>query len=243
MTNSIERIAAAGVPAPAGHYSHATSWRDLVFASGQLGARSDGSHTADRPFETQVRQALDNVLTVLAEAGCGREQVLRVTAYIAGVENWPAFNRVYADGAHLGALDLMCSSATAVERRLAYRCPEGYAASPGSSGAELDTDLMVLPHRISFLDLMETARSLPPEVRADPNRLTFTMAVTIIRHFFGKQWCEDNIIQDADRSRPDGFLRIDFTPGFQGERKIARILDFAEMLFNPSAHRGVRRSR
>jgi hypothetical protein len=79
---------------------------------------------------------------------------------------------------------------------------------------------------------METARSLPPEVRADPNRLTFTMAVTIIRHFFGKQWCEDNIIQDADRSRPDGFLRIDFTLGFQGERKTARILDFAEMLFN-----------
>ena len=48
-------------------------------------------------LETQARQALDNVLTVLAEAGCGLEQVLRVTAYIVGVENWPAFNRVYAE--------------------------------------------------------------------------------------------------------------------------------------------------
>jgi hypothetical protein len=105
-------------------------------------------------------------------------------------------------------------------------------AEQRQNSGEPDTDVMVVPHRISFLDLMETARSFPPEVRADPNRLTFTMAVTIVRHFFGKQWCEDNIIQDADRSRPDGFMRIDFTPGFQGERKTARILDFAEMLFN-----------
>jgi hypothetical protein len=88
------------------------------------------------------------------------------------------------------------------------------------------------PPRLSFADLMETARSFPQEVRADPNRLTFTMAVTIIRHFFGKQWCEDHIIQDAAHSRPDGFLRLDFTPGFEGERKTSRVLDFAETLFN-----------
>ncbi len=97
MIEEIERITADGVSAAAGHYSHATAWNGLVFASGQLGARGDGSHTADQPFETQVRQAVDNVLTVLAEAGCGPERVLRVTAYIVGVENWPAFNRVYAE--------------------------------------------------------------------------------------------------------------------------------------------------
>ena len=88
------------------------------------------------------------------------------------------------------------------------------------------------PSRLSFADLMETARSFPPEVRADPNRLTFTMAVTVIRHFFGKQWCEDHLIQDATHSRPAGFLRLDFTPGFEGERKTSRVLDFAETLFN-----------
>jgi hypothetical protein len=88
------------------------------------------------------------------------------------------------------------------------------------------------PPRLSFADLMETARSFPEEVRADPSRLTFTMAVTVIRHFFGKQWCEDHIIQDAEHSRPAGFLRLDFTPGFQGERKTSRVLDFAETLFN-----------
>lgn len=88
------------------------------------------------------------------------------------------------------------------------------------------------PPRISFSDLIETARSLPQEVRADPDGLMFTMAVTIIRHFFGQQWCEDHIIQDAANSRPAEFLRIDFTPEFEGEKKKSRILDFAETLFN-----------
>jgi hypothetical protein len=45
-------------------------------------------------------------------------------------------------------------------------------------------------------------------------------------------WHLDNILQDAEHSRPAGFLRLDFTPGFQGERKTSRILDFAETLFN-----------
>lgn len=97
MTDPIERISTSAVPAPAGHYAQATAWRDLVFVSGQLGARADGSHTAAEPFEVQARQALSNMLAILAEAGCGPDRVVRVTAYIVSVENWPVFNRIYAE--------------------------------------------------------------------------------------------------------------------------------------------------
>lgn len=97
MTDPIERIATAAVPTPAGHYAQGTAWRDLVFVSGQLGPRPDGTHTSGESFETQVRQALANLLAILAEAGCGPERVLRVTAYLVGVENWPHFNRIYAE--------------------------------------------------------------------------------------------------------------------------------------------------
>ena len=96
MADEIIRIATSDAPAPAGHYAQATAWRDLVFVSGQLGVRSDGEHMVSESFEVQARQALGNMLAVLAAAGCGAEQVLRVTAYIVGVENWPAFNTVYA---------------------------------------------------------------------------------------------------------------------------------------------------
>lgn len=97
MTNEIAQIATDAVSSPAGHYSQATSWRELVFVSGQFGRRQDGSHTSDQPFEVQARQALDNLLAILREAGCGPEQIFRVTVYIAGVENWAVFNRIYAE--------------------------------------------------------------------------------------------------------------------------------------------------
>jgi hypothetical protein len=88
--------------------------------------------------------------------------------------------------------------------------------------------LSMAPNRITFADLMETARSFPQEVRD----LTFTLAITVIRHFFGEQWCEDHIIQDATNSRSDGFMRLNFTPGYEGEKKTSRLRDFAETLFN-----------
>lgn len=93
----IERIAVPGRVPPAGHYSPATAWRDLVFVSGQLPVRPDGSHTAGESFEAQARQVLDNLLAVLAAAGSSPAKVLKVTAYIVGVEHWPEFNRIYAE--------------------------------------------------------------------------------------------------------------------------------------------------
>ena len=70
---------------------------ELVFTSGQLGVRADGSHTADRPFEEQVRQALGNMLAALRAAGAEPRDILKVTAYIVGVDLWPRFNAVYAE--------------------------------------------------------------------------------------------------------------------------------------------------
>ena len=96
MSDTIERVTSADAPPPAGHYSQAVAWNRLVFVSGQLGVRPDGTHATDAPFEVQARQAIHNVLAVLHTAGCGPEAILRVTAYIVGVDNWPEFNRIYA---------------------------------------------------------------------------------------------------------------------------------------------------
>jgi reactive intermediate/imine deaminase len=97
QSQEIMIISTDAAPRPAGHYSQAVSWQDLVFVSGQLPAKADGTHAADAPFETQARQALTHVLAILAAAGCGPERILKVTAYIVGVEHWPAFNRIYAE--------------------------------------------------------------------------------------------------------------------------------------------------
>lgn len=92
----IEPIIVPGNVPPAGHYSAGIRHGGLVYVSGQLGALADGTHTAHEPFEVQVRAALDNVLRVLAAAGLGPSDLVKVTAYLVGVENWPRFNAIYA---------------------------------------------------------------------------------------------------------------------------------------------------
>jgi reactive intermediate/imine deaminase len=93
----VTTIVPEGVARPGGHYSHAMRFGELVFTSGQLGVRPDGSHTADRPFEEQVRQALGNMLAALRAGGAEPRDILKVTVYIVGVELWPRFNAVYAE--------------------------------------------------------------------------------------------------------------------------------------------------
>jgi 2-iminobutanoate/2-iminopropanoate deaminase len=100
VTNMPEQIAfitSDALPRPGGHYSHAVRFGNVVFVSGQLATRPDGSPTAHLPFEDQVRQALENVLAVLRSAGATKDDVLKTTAYIVDVQRWPRFNAIYAE--------------------------------------------------------------------------------------------------------------------------------------------------
>lgn len=84
-------------PTPAGHYVQAIVHAGLVYISGQLPVHPDGGHDAKADFDAQARRALDNLLAVLDAAGSSPERLLKVTAYIVGVENWPSFNTIYAE--------------------------------------------------------------------------------------------------------------------------------------------------
>lgn len=92
-----EPIIVPNAAPPGGHYSPGIRHGGLLYVSGQLGVRPDGSHTVELPFEVQAGVAISNMLEVLAAAGLGASDLIRVTAYIVGVANWPLFNRIYAD--------------------------------------------------------------------------------------------------------------------------------------------------
>lgn len=93
---AVDRISTDAAPEPAGHYAQALAYRDLVFVSGQLPVSLGGKARPDLKFDEQVRLALSNLLAIVKAAGSGAEHVLKVTAFIVGVENWPAFNAIYA---------------------------------------------------------------------------------------------------------------------------------------------------
>jgi 2-iminobutanoate/2-iminopropanoate deaminase len=96
LEEPIHRIQTENAPKPAGHYAQALAYRDLLFLSGQLPVTREGKARPDLDFEDQVRLALANLLAVAEAAGSAPDRVLKVTAFIVGVENWPAFNAVYA---------------------------------------------------------------------------------------------------------------------------------------------------
>jgi reactive intermediate/imine deaminase len=83
-------------PKPAGHYSQAIVSGAHIFVSGQLPIRPDGGPLDDDGFEAQARQAIQNMLEVVRAAGSSPQQLVKVTAYIVGIANWPRFNAVYA---------------------------------------------------------------------------------------------------------------------------------------------------
>ncbi|CAM3451399.1 reactive intermediate/imine deaminase [Pseudomonas floridensis] len=96
MAGDIELIQTPHAAAPGGHYSQAVLHQGVLHVSGQLPVRADGSHSVNAPFEVQAAIALDNLMAILAAAGCHADDLLKVTVYVAGVRHWPAFDRIYS---------------------------------------------------------------------------------------------------------------------------------------------------
>ncbi|HEU5286697.1 MAG TPA: RidA family protein [Sphingomicrobium sp.] len=109
-----------GRPLP---FSDAVRVGDLLFLSGQVGLRGDG--TLPDGVVAQARQTMDNIGGVLKAQGLGWSDVVKCTVMLDNIADWPAFNAVYvtyfpdgrfparsafgADGLALGALiELEC---------------------------------------------------------------------------------------------------------------------------------------
>lgn len=74
-------------------YSAAIRSGDLLFVSGQVGSREDGSPEPD--FQKQVKLAFDNLKAVLKAAGASFDDVVDVTTFHTDPENqWEVLNTV-----------------------------------------------------------------------------------------------------------------------------------------------------
>jgi 2-iminobutanoate/2-iminopropanoate deaminase len=99
-------------------FSEAVRVGDILFLSGQIGNRPDG--TLPDGLDAQARQTMDNIGRVLKGQGLGFSDVVKCTVMLDDMKDWPAFNKVYvtyfpdgkfparsafgADGLALGAL-------------------------------------------------------------------------------------------------------------------------------------------
>ena len=84
-------------------YSAAVRANGLLFVSGQVGSREDGSPEPD--LAAQVRLAFTNLNAVLAAAGCTFDDVMDVTVFVVDPEAnlptiWPVMQECWGPAPH-----------------------------------------------------------------------------------------------------------------------------------------------
>ena len=85
-----------GLARPASPYSPVVVSGDLVVTAGQVAHDASGQLAAD-DIGGQCRRALDNVRACLQAAGCELSDVIKVTAFLADLGDFPAYNDVYRE--------------------------------------------------------------------------------------------------------------------------------------------------
>ncbi len=88
-------IFSPSAPPAAGPYAHAVQANGFLFVSGQGPFASDGSGPVRGTIEEETRLTFENLKCVLADAGVGLDDVVKVTAYLGDMVNFAKFNDVY----------------------------------------------------------------------------------------------------------------------------------------------------
>ncbi len=84
-------------PQAIGPYSQAISIDGWLFTSGQIGLDPATGDLVVGGFEAEARQVLENLRQVLAAAGCGFQEVVKTTVYVADLADFPLLNRLYGE--------------------------------------------------------------------------------------------------------------------------------------------------
>jgi 2-iminobutanoate/2-iminopropanoate deaminase len=82
-------------PAAIGPYVQAVRIGDLVFTSGSIPLRPDGS-LVEGDVRVQTEQAMANLAAVLEAAGTSLAFAVKTTCFLADMDDFAAFNEVYA---------------------------------------------------------------------------------------------------------------------------------------------------
>ena len=108
----MRKLQPPGWAQPRGYTNGIVAEGRLVFVAGQIGWEKTGTFRA-HDFVGQVRQCLENTLEVLAEAGAGAEQIVRMTWFITDREEYLAnlegMGQVYRElmGRHFPAMTMV----------------------------------------------------------------------------------------------------------------------------------------
>ena len=89
-------IATGNAPQAIGPYSQGIKLGNLVFTAGQIPLDPATGKLVDGGIEEQTRRVMQNLQGVLAAAGSSLDRVVKTTCFLANLDDFAAFNGVYA---------------------------------------------------------------------------------------------------------------------------------------------------
>ena len=84
-------------PGAIGPYSQAVVVDGLVYTSGQIPIDPVSGKIEAEGIEEQTRRIIKNLAAVLEAAGSGLGKVVKTTCFLANMDDFAAFNKVYAE--------------------------------------------------------------------------------------------------------------------------------------------------
>jgi 2-iminobutanoate/2-iminopropanoate deaminase len=85
------------IPAPVGAYSAGVRAGDFVFVSGQVPRDFRTGELIGNDVESQTRQVVANLQTVLEASGASLADLVAITVYLADIGDWGRFNSAYKE--------------------------------------------------------------------------------------------------------------------------------------------------
>jgi len=92
-----EVVATAKAPAAVGPYSQAVKAGEFIFTAGQLGIVPGTKDFAGPDIESQTRQALENLKSVLEAGGSCLQHAVKTTVFLADMGEFARMNAIYAE--------------------------------------------------------------------------------------------------------------------------------------------------
>ena len=94
--NLMKIIQTPNAPAAIGPYSQAIKVGDLLFTSGQIPLRADGTLN-EGDITAQTIQVLANLKAVIEAAGGSLNRVVKTTVFMKNLDDFAEMNQVYGD--------------------------------------------------------------------------------------------------------------------------------------------------
>ena len=90
-------ILTSRAPQPRGPYSQAVIHNNILYISGQGAVDPVTNELINGTIEQETIRTLESIKAIIMEAGGKLENVLKITCYLANMDDFSAFNNAYKD--------------------------------------------------------------------------------------------------------------------------------------------------